>query len=146
MSHENKDYIQQLHAKGYRVTPQRLIVLDAVCEVGGHATIGAIYARVKMLDPTIDQSTVYRALDVLCDAELIVLADMGDEGKIYSIAAEAGHHHLRCQSCGAVLTMDRAHLDTLREALQAQYGFVLQNDHIVLSGLCADCGKKGHSE
>lgn len=145
MSHENNDYIQQLRAKGYRVTPQRLIVLDAVCEVGGHATIGAICARVKMLDPTIDPSTVYRALDVLCDAELIVVADMGDEGKIYNIADEAGHHHLHCQSCGAVLTIDTVHLDSLRDSLQEQYGFVLQSEHLVLSGLCADCVGKSHS-
>lgn len=142
MSHEEKDYIQQLHAKGYRVTPQRLIVLDAVCEVGGHATFGAIYARVKELDPTIDQSTIYRALDVLSDAGLITVAEMGEQGKIYNIAGDADHHHLRCQSCGLVLTIPTIYLNPLKKALQEQHGFYLQTDHIVLLGLCANCVKK----
>lgn len=142
MSHEEKDYIQQLRDKGYRVTSQRLIVLDAVCEVGGHASIGAIYARVKELDPSIDQSTIYRALDVLTDAGLITVADMGEKGKIYNIAGDAGHHHLRCQSCGTVLTIPTEHLTQLKKTLQEEYNFYLQSDHLVLSGLCASCASK----
>ena len=145
MSHEEKDYIQQLRDKGYRVTSQRLIVLDAVCELGGHATIGAIHARVKELDSTIDQSTIYRALDVLADAGLVTVAEMGEQGKIYDIAEDAGHHHLRCQSCGKVLTISTEHLDNLKKLLHEHYGFVLQPDHLVLPGLCADCANNNHT-
>ena len=83
MTHETIDTIERLRRQGYRVTPQRLIVLDAVCEVGGHADFGAIYASVKYADPTIDKSTIYRALDVLSSVGLIVVTDIGDEGKVY---------------------------------------------------------------
>ncbi|MBZ0301759.1 MAG: transcriptional repressor, partial [Anaerolineae bacterium] len=72
MTHENSDYIQVLHEKGYRVTPQRLIVLDAVCACQGHATLADIHARVMDMDPTIDRSTIYRALSVLQKVGLIV--------------------------------------------------------------------------
>jgi Fur family ferric uptake transcriptional regulator len=139
MSHEEKDYIQLLRSHGYRVTPQRLIVLDAVCEVGGHATLGAVMARVKMLDPTIDLSTIYRALDVWVEVGLVVVSDMGEEGKVYKIAGDSAHHHLICQSCGKVLTIRTDELKPLLDQLQAQYGFVVRADHLSLPGLCSDC-------
>jgi Fur family transcriptional regulator, ferric uptake regulator len=139
MSHEEKDYIQILRSHGYRVTPQRLIVLDAVCEVGGHATIGAIMARVKMLDPTIDLSTIYRALDVWVEVGLVVVSDIGEQGKVYKIAGGSTHHHLICQSCGKVLTIRADELKPLLDQLQAKYGFVVRADHLSLPGLCRDC-------
>jgi Fur family ferric uptake transcriptional regulator len=139
MSHEEKDYIQLLRSHGYRVTPQRLIVLDAVCEVGGHATLGAVMARVKTLDPTIDLSTIYRALDVWVEVGLVVVSDMGEEGKVYKIAGDSTHHHLICQSCGKVLTIRTDELKPLLDQLQAQYGFVVRADHLSLPGLCRDC-------
>jgi Fur family transcriptional regulator, ferric uptake regulator len=139
MSHEEKDYIQLLRSHGYRVTPQRLIVLDAVCEVGGHATLGAVIARVKMLDSTIDLSTIYRALDVWVEVGLVVVSDMGEQGKVYKIAGDSAHHHLICQSCGKVLTIRDDEFNPLLDHLQAKYGFILRADHLSLPGLCHDC-------
>lgn len=139
MSHETRDYIHILHAKGYRVTPQRLIVLDAVCEIEGHATIGAVLARVKGMDSTIDSSTIYRALDVLVEVGLVVASDMGEAGTVYTIAGDSVHHHLVCQSCGAVLTIDAGELAPLLEHIRLRYGFDVQADHLSLPGLCKNC-------
>lgn len=141
MSHEEKDYIQILRSQGYRVTPQRLIVLDAVCDIDGHATIATVVARVKELDPTIDQSTIYRALDVLVEVGLVVVAEMGDEGKVYKIAGEATHHHLICQSCGTVLNINDDEVNPLFALLQTKYGFIVRADHLSLPGLCRTCAE-----
>ena len=142
MTHETLDYIAALHAKGYRVTPQRLIVLDAVCELHGHATIAAIQAKVADMDSTIDRSTIYRALAVLLVAGLIVEAEMGAGGKVYSIAGDAGHHHLVCLACGKVLTIDRDELTPLVQHIRETYGFMIQADHQAFHGLCADCSQR----
>jgi Fur family transcriptional regulator, ferric uptake regulator len=139
MSHEEKDYIQILRSHGYRVTQQRLIVLDAVCDIGGHATTSRISARVKELDPTIDLSTIYRALDVLVEVGLVVVSEMGDEGKVYKIAGDSAHHHLVCQSCGKILTISTEELYPLLEHLQTKYGFTVRADHLSLPGFCRDC-------
>ena len=139
MSHEEKDYIQILRSHGYRVTQQRLIVLDAVCDIGGHAAISHISTRVKELDPTIDLSTIYRALDVLVEVGLVVVTEMGDAGKVYKIAVDSAHHHLVCQSCGKVFTISTEELNPLLEHLQAQYGFTVRADHLSLPGYCREC-------
>lgn len=138
MTHETRDYIQILHEHGYRVTPQRLIVLDAICEIGGHATFGDVYARVKYLDPTIDKSTIYRAIDVLCEVGLVVATELETEGKVYNIAG-GNHHHLVCQSCGQVMTVSDDEFQHFQQAIYAKYGFSIQSEHLAFKGLCDTC-------
>lgn len=139
MSHEDKDYIKALHARGFRVTPQRLIVLDAVCALRGHARLADIQAKVLDMDPSVDRSTVYRALEVLCAAGLIVESEIGDEGRVYKIAGDSDHHHLVCQSCGAVITVPQALLAPVLDTIQVTYGFRVNVDHLTLPGLCLEC-------
>jgi hypothetical protein len=60
MTHYNIDYVQKIREQGYRMTPQRQIVLDTVCEQGGHATASEIYDSVNAQQPVINRATVYR--------------------------------------------------------------------------------------
>lgn len=139
MSHEDKDYVAHLHAHGYRATQQRLLVLDAVCAVGGHSTFGTIHAKVKDFDPTIDQSTIYRALDVLNEVGLIAVSEIGDSGKVYKVAGEADHYHLVCRVCGAVSSVDPVLFRGVFEQIRQSYGFEVGDDHLALPGLCEKC-------
>jgi Fe2+ or Zn2+ uptake regulation protein len=47
MSHQEIDYVDIMRSNGLRVTSQRLLILDAICEGHGHTTLGHIYARVR---------------------------------------------------------------------------------------------------
>lgn len=139
MTHEDLDYIEALRARGYRVTPQRLLVLDAVCELNRHATIADIQAQVNAYDPTIDRSTIYRSLDILVEVGLLTESELGKEGKIYAVVGQKRHHHLVCLSCGKVMELAPDALNPLIEAIQSQYKFTLQADHLVFNGLCEAC-------
>lgn len=139
MPHQNIDYEARLREHGYRVTPQRLIILDAICQVGGHATYGQIHERVRAVDPGIDPSTIYRTLEVLCDAGLVVSAEIDADGKRYEIAERTPHHHLVCRRCGALQDLEHAILAPLLEQISEKFGFCVQSDHVVLHGLCAHC-------
>ncbi len=139
MTHQKIDYVAIMRAKGCRVTAQRLVILDAVCDVGGHATIGEIHRRVKAVDPTIDQSTVYRNLDILSSIGLIFSAEIGDQGTVYEIAGHTPHHHLVCKVCGGIEQIGSEALEMLAERVRQEYGFVVQPEHLVLSGVCKRC-------
>ena len=139
MTHENNDYVNQLRAHGYRVTLQRLIVLDAVCAVGGHATLNDILARVKEMDPSVDLSTVYRSLDVLVDAELVVATDLGEKGRVYRVSASSDHHHLVCEGCGRILTIPETVLAGLIETVRLDFDFDIRTEHLALPGRCRSC-------
>ena len=142
MSHDRLECAAQMREQGFRVTPQRLLLLDAICEGNGHTTFEEIYERVKSKAPGINQATVYRSLDFLCELRLVVSAEI--EGRtVYEIAGETPHHHLVCRKCGAVQDLADFHFEELRSHLLEEHGFKTDLDHMVLNGLCAGCMRNG---
>src|SRR5262245_13361962 len=105
MSHQNLDLGTLLHAKGYRLTAQRQLILDAVCEVGGHATPDEITERVQIHSPAINRTTVYRTLEFLCDIGLVTSTTIHGGHLAYELASGEQHHHLICRQCGEEKTI-----------------------------------------
>jgi Fe2+ or Zn2+ uptake regulation protein len=140
MTHNRLNYLEILHAHGFRVTPQRVAVLDAVCAAGGHTTPAEVLARARALDATINRSTVYRALDVLVKSGLVLTAPGNSPGDTrYEIAREAPHHHLRCTRCGRETELDAAVVAVFFRDVEDAHGYHLSSDHLTLEGLCPAC-------
>jgi len=78
MSHHKVAYEDIIRASGHRVTKQRIVILDAVCDAGKHTTLGEIYARVRAVDPSVDRSTLYRTLKLFIELGLVVSAEPGN--------------------------------------------------------------------
>lgn len=142
MPHDSDDCADQIRAGGHRVTPQRMLILDAICEGEGHTTLGEIYARVRAVDPSVDRSTVYRTLDFFLELRLVVSAETADRGTVYEIAGKQPHHHLVCRKCGAEQPLDHETVELLIGLIDSRHGFEVQVDHLVLSGLCHACRSK----
>ncbi|MBI3160246.1 MAG: transcriptional repressor [Chloroflexi bacterium] len=142
MTHNRLNYIEILHAHGYRVTPQRLAVLDALCAAGGHTTSAEVLARARALDARIDRSTVYRSLDVLVKSGLALTAPGDNAGETrYEIVQESPHHHLRCSRCGTEHELSAASAGAFFRQVEREYGYRLTGDHLVLEGVCPECQK-----
>jgi Fur family ferric uptake transcriptional regulator len=138
MSHDRLECATQIREHGFRVTPQRLLLLDAICEGNGHTTFDEIFERVKSKAPGINQATVYRSLDFLCELRLVVSAEI--EGHtVYEIASDTPHHHLVCRNCGLFQELTDYHFQELRDHLLEEHGFKADLDHMAITGLCAKC-------
>lgn len=142
MSHVQQNYAQRIREQGFRLTPQRQHILDALCEAGGHATATEVYERVQLISPAINRATVYRALSFFCDLRLVVSSEIG--GKVvYEIADPTPHHHLVCRCCGGVEPLGDHHFQELAKHLSAEHGFEAEMDHLTISGVCAQCHQGG---
>lgn len=139
MTHHLLRWEEKLWAAGYRVTRQRALILDAVCAGDGHTSFGDIHLRVRKADPSIDRSTVYRALRLFKQVGLVLPADTGDEENYYEIARPRSHHHLVCRVCGNEWEIDDAAMETMFHEVRRLHGFRVSTDHLVLFGHCADC-------
>lgn len=139
MTHDTMDYEDIIRAAGHRVTPQRVLILDAVCQEGGHTTLGEVYARVRRVNPSIDRSTLYRTLKLFLDLGLVVSANTGDGETYYEIAKPHHHHHLICRQCGKEQEIEHALPQSMFDQVFHDYGFKADTDHLVLFGLCAGC-------
>jgi len=142
MSHHQMDYEGIIRAAGHRVTPQRVLILDAVCEGEGHTTLGEVYARLREVDKSIDRSTLYRTLKLFVELGLVVSANTGDGETYYEIAKSHPHHHLICRQCGKEEEIEHAAMQHMFDQIFQQYRFKAETDHLVLIGVCADCQTK----
>jgi Fur family transcriptional regulator, ferric uptake regulator len=139
VTHQQMYWEDMLRRAGHRATRQRGLILDAVCAGGGHTSMGDVYARARRRDPSLDRSTVYRALKVFVETELVVAADTGDGETMYEIKRPEQHHHLVCRSCGWEQEIDASMLDDLVDRVRIQHGFEVVTDHLVLFGFCEQC-------
>ena len=127
------EWAQALRRKGYRSTAQRVRVLDAVAALG-HATPEAVAERAG-----VDLSTVYRALDLLEELDLVTHAHLGPGSPSYHLASAGPHVHLVCRSCGQVDEVQPDVVADLVQRLDADRGFAVDVAHMSVTGTCARC-------
>jgi Fur family transcriptional regulator, peroxide stress response regulator len=91
-----------LEAAGWRCTPQRQAVYDALRGAAHHPTAEEVYHRVKAVLPRISLATVYKALEALTASGLATKLAAGGDGSARYDARGDHHYHLRCLRSGAV--------------------------------------------
>ncbi len=138
MNHSG-DISSKLRRRGYRLTPQRMMILEAVEAADGHISADEIYARVCDRYPHLNISTVYRTFELLKELGLVTETDMGDGRVRYHSIRKGHHHHLVCQNCGCIIDLDEAVLLPLKDALFRDYGFDADLKHLAIFGRCSKC-------
>lgn len=128
----------QLRARGYRLTPQRQLVLEAVGELG-HATPEEIVTAVRRTASGVNISTVYRTLELLEELGLVEHTHLGHGAPAYSVATEDGHVHLVCRDCGGIGEVAPSVIAPVVDVLAQTRGFVVDVGHFALFGRCAAC-------
>src|SRR5947209_906072 len=114
---------EMLRKKGYRLTPQRHMILSVIQEAKEHLSIDQIAEQVQQRNPYVSLSTIYRTLELLRELGLVRENHLPGEQPRYEIAGGKAHHHLVCRSCRTVLHLDEKLLGDLHEQLQEQYHF-----------------------
>jgi Fur family ferric uptake transcriptional regulator len=121
--------VGKIRGRGYKATPQRLAVLRALA-AGRHQSLGEIRTRC----PEVGLVTIYRTLDLFSEIGAVRRLDLGD-GPRFELA-EDHHHHLICESCGAVSEFERCPLD-----LRSLRGmdFEITAHSLEIYGRCTGC-------
>lgn len=135
------DWRSALRSGGYRITPQRQLVLEAVRHLD-HATPEAILEDVRQVAPDVNLSTVYRTLDVLEDVGLVTHAHIGHGSAAYHSDDEPAHLHLVCGICHKVEPLPVEVAADFVASLAETTGFRADITHTSLHGTCADCAGK----
>lgn len=136
---------ERLHAKDYKLTPQREVILRAFVEQGkGHLSAEDVYNLVKVKNPDIGLATVYRTLDLLAELDILQKMDFGDGRSRYEMCGmeEHHHHHLICLNCHQVAEFDDDLLETLEAVIVRKSGFKIVDHDLKFYGLCKECQAK----
>ncbi|GAA4180271.1 transcriptional repressor [Streptosporangium oxazolinicum] len=129
---------EELRARGYRVTPQRQLVLEAVkaCE---HATPEEICTRVRETARGVNISTVYRTLELLEELGMVTHSHLGHGAPTYHLTSEADHVHLVCRGCGEISEVSPDLVENFVGNLDQKLGFLTDVHHLTVFGRCRNC-------
>lgn len=130
----------ELRARGYRLTPQRQLVLQAVGALG-HSTPEEIVTEVRRTASAVNISTVYRTLELLEELGLVRHTHLGHGAPTYSVAGDDDHVHLVCRECGEVQEASRSLVSDVVEGLARELGFRVDIGHFALFGTCRACSQ-----
>jgi Fur family transcriptional regulator, ferric uptake regulator len=135
-----EDWREKLRGSGYRLTPQRELILRAV-ETLGHATPDEVLAKVREQSSAVNVSTVYRTLEVLEELGLVRHAHLSDRAPTYHSVDDHEHFHLVCRNCHRVISVDPDVLTPVLDRLVTDHAFTVDIGHLTVCGHCSDCAE-----
>ncbi len=99
--HSIERLVQAIHARGGKVTPQRLAIYQALEGDTTHPTAEAIYERIRETMPTVSLTTVYKTLN-----ELVAIGELRRfdiDGVSHFDPRTDPHAEVVCLSCNVIL-------------------------------------------
>ncbi len=136
--HVDADWRAELRRRGYRLTPQRELILAAIDDLG-HATPDEVLVHVQARASSVNASTVYRTLEVLEELGLVRHTHLSDRAPTYHSVTSHEHFHLKCRTCGRVVSVDTDLAADFTARLAADFGFVADVGHLTVFGHCEEC-------
>jgi Fur family ferric uptake transcriptional regulator len=132
-------FIETLRSRGFRITPQREMIIEAIAHQGNHINADEVFALIQKRTQSMDIATVYRTLELLVEQGLASRIDLGEGRVIYATQQHGPHIHLVCRQCGQVLDANQEMLSAFNQQLQSDYHFAADLQHISVLGLCSEC-------
>lgn len=121
---------------GMRLTPQRLMVVNALVGNRCHPTVEEVYHLVRQQYPAVSLATIYHTVALLAKHGLIQTLRAGADG-LRCDPDTSSHAHAYCDGCGAVFdiplpaSLDLGPIDA--------GGFQTTQTEIALHGRCRRC-------
>jgi len=131
---------------GLRWTPQRQLVLQILQNQGGHLKVEEIYQQITRSFPAVNRSTVYRTLETLVEAGIVVaIAEQGPE-RLYELVQGKPHYHAICENCSLQKELDDALISQLKHEAWEKYSLKLNLSHFIGYYICEECRHKKYSQ
>lgn len=115
------------------------VILETLARRQDHLTSLQIYEEIRGRLPAVNQSTVYRALERLAHAGRVSVSDLGTGAALYELVGGSLHHHLICQQCGRMFTLETGEVEAFFAEVENRSGYRILTNHLILFGLCPDC-------
>jgi Fur family peroxide stress response transcriptional regulator len=131
-----KRLVQRFKQHGYKMTPQRRAILEALTEDTSHPTAEQIHETVRKRMPDISLATVYNTLRELAEMQELCELDLGHGVRHYEISQEE-HAHQVCLMCGRIEDIP-GDFEKVKSLFVCGEGFHPVRYTVTIYGYCAD--------
>ena len=132
--------LARLRERGWRVTPQRRAVAEALDGNHVHLTADEVHKRARAILPEVALATVYNTLN-----ELVVMGEVAEvryapgPSRYDPNIGPAPHHHLLCTSCGALFDVEATGVAVPELGPAERQGFNIDGAQVLFRGTCPAC-------
>ena len=130
---------QKLRSRGFRLTPQRLQVVQILISSEYHPSAEELYQQVRVSFPSTSLATIYKTLQVLKELGEVIELSFADGGSRYDGHKPYPHPHVICVGCGEILDMDPGPMKDVAKEMSAKTGYTIQSHRHDFFGLCQTC-------
>lgn len=134
------EVMNKLKDKGYRITPQRRVIVEKIVQTAGLLTVAEIWKLVRTEYNDIGLDTIYRNINVLAEMGILTpITGIGNDSTRYELADANHHHHVVCIKCGQAVCIDYCPINQEFSEMLRQKGYELIRHNVELLGVCAKC-------
>ncbi len=136
------EILSKLRQREFRITPQRIAILQAFLNTDQHPSIEQVYKQVKTHFPTTSLATVYKTVNLLKEIGEILEISIADGRNRYDGNRPYPHPHLVCTRCDSIIDPEVGLLDQLTAEVAEATGYRITSHQVQLFGVCPSCQKK----
>jgi Fur family ferric uptake transcriptional regulator len=129
----------ELNAKGWRMTPQREIILSTFKTLpeGQHLSAEDLYGRLQEQGENISISTIYRTVKMMARMGILRELELTEDHKHYEINQPRPHHHhhLICMKTNQVIEFKNDQILTISQKVADKYGFKVLDYQLSIIGV-----------
>ena len=131
--------LSKLKGHDFRITPQRLAVLNVLAASDGHPSVERIYDMVRVQFPTTSIATIYKTVALLKQENEVLEISFPDGSNRYDGNKPYPHPHLICTRCKKIIDPDLSSLEDLAKEVTRETGFQIATHRVDFFGLCREC-------
>jgi Fur family transcriptional regulator, peroxide stress response regulator len=135
--------LSKLKERSFRLTPQRMAVLEILASSQGHPTVAQVYEEVRAKFPTTSLATVYKTVILLKELGEVLELGFPDGSNRYDGARPLAHPHIICTGCRQIMDPELSSIDHLSQEMTKKTGYKIQYHRMDFFGLCPACQKGG---
>jgi Fur family ferric uptake transcriptional regulator len=128
--------VDALREAGLRLSTPRRLILEALFAADGPMSAAHLNRELQ-----IDESSVYRNLEILEQHGIVRHVHLDHSPGLYGLVTEEHVEYLYCQRCAKVIAVAPERLEDARAAIKRELGFDARFTHFAIVGVCAECAE-----
>jgi Fur family transcriptional regulator, peroxide stress response regulator len=129
--------IDSLRKEGFRITPQRVAIVNYVLGTDSHPSAEELHSAVCKVHPMVSLATVYKTLELLKKKGLVHELDF-PTGARYDSNVNP-HINLVCMKCGRIDDIDDALIGEIESRIGKKTRYSILGSRFELYGYCSKC-------
>ena len=126
--------ITALRESGLRISTARRLIIEALFEASGPVSAQALAQTLSL-----EESSVYRNLEVLERYGLTRHVHLGHGPGLHALVGRDEGEYLYCERCGKLTVLAPDRLTEIRDDVQRRFGHQPRFTHFAMVGLCQGC-------